>query len=251
MWSPPSPARARSKTRRWRRRRTMTTETQPQPAATPEPIAPDGSVTAIRTSAFGGLNISWDKIIRTVPIYLGLIVIWIYFDTQTGNLFTGSRNLSEMAQEFSYEAVLAIGVVFVLLLGEIDLSLGYLTLLSVAICSSFSELNGRPAGAAILAAIAICTVCGLFQGFLIAWVRMPSFVVTLGGFLIFEGIAFHILGGATINVFDWFIDSLGTYYLASGLSWAIAAGVVAVFVFSSLAKYRARARAGLPPVPMV
>ena len=69
-----------------------------------------------------------------------------------------------MAQEFSYEAVLAIGVVFVLLLGEIDLSLGYLTLLSVAICSSFSSLSDWSAGAAILLAIAICTVCGLRRG---------------------------------------------------------------------------------------
>jgi D-xylose transport system permease protein len=229
----------------------MTTETQPQPAATPEAIAPDGSVAAVRTRAFGGINIGWDSIIRTVPIYIGLILIWIYFDTQTSGLFTGSRNLSEMAQEFSYEAVLAIGVVFVLLLGEIDLSLGYLTLLSVAICSSFSELDGRPAAVAILAAIIICTICGLLQGFLIAWVRMPSFVVNLGGFLIFEGIAFHILGGATINVFDWFIVKLGTYFLPTWLSWVIAGGVVAVFVAFTLLRYAARARAGLSAIPPV
>jgi D-xylose transport system permease protein len=230
---------------------TTETETQSQQAPAPEPIAADGSETAIRLRALGGLDISWDRLIRTVPIYVGLVLIWIYFDTQTSGLFTGSRNLSEMAQEFSYEAVLAIGVVFVLLLGEIDLSLGYLTLLSVAICSSFSELNGRPAWVCILAAIAICTVCGLAQGFLIAWVRMPSFVVTLGGLLIFEGIAFHILAGSTINVFDNFIDSLGTYFLPNWLSWVIVAGVVAVYVISSLWRVAARRRAGLPQVPIV
>jgi D-xylose transport system permease protein len=225
----------------------MTTETQPQEQTAPEPIAADGSTTALRVSALGGMNISWDRLIRTVPIYVGLVLIWIYFDTQTAGLFTGSRNLSEMSQEFSYEAVLAIGVVFVLLLGEIDLSLGYLTLLSVAICSSFAELQGRPAWVCILAAIGICTACGLAQGFLIAWVRMPAFVVTLGGLLIFEGIAFHILAGSTINVFDNFIDSLGTYYLPDWLSWVIAAGVVAAYVLSSLARIAARARMGLPP----
>src|SRR5947209_18871815 len=98
----------------------------------------------------------------------------MYFNYRTGGHFIGARNLSEMAHEYSYEAVLAIGVVFVLLLGEIDLSLGYLTLLSVALTSTFSALNGWSAGVTIAAAIIICTLAGLLQGLLIAWVRMPS-----------------------------------------------------------------------------
>jgi D-xylose transport system permease protein len=80
---------------------------------------------------------------------------------------------------------------------------------------------------------------------------MPSFVVTLGGFLVFEGIAYHILGGSTVNVTDTFIISLGTYYLPIGLSWVIAAAVVAIYVLASLARLRARARAGLPQTGMV
>src|SRR5947209_7053761 len=99
----------------------------------PPAIAPDGSATAVQTGILGGIRIGWDKLLTTIPIYVGLIVIWLYFNSQTSGHFIGARNLSEMAQEFSYEAVLAIGVVFVLLLGEIDLSLGYLTLLSVAL----------------------------------------------------------------------------------------------------------------------
>jgi D-xylose transport system permease protein len=230
------------------------TETKAPPAAsvapTPAPIAADGSPAAVRSGALGGITLSWDKLLTTVPIYVGLIVIWLYFDSQTAGKFIGARNLSEMAQEFSYEAVLAIGVVFVLVLGEIDLSLGYLTLLSVALTASFTALNGMSAGAAIAAAVIICTLCGLLQGMLIAWVRMPSFVVTLGGFLIFEGIAYHILAGSTINVFDPFIGSLGTYYLPNALSWVIAAVVVAAYVLARLATYRARATAGLPAAPV-
>jgi D-xylose transport system permease protein len=229
---------------------TETNVSPPAQAATP-PIAADGTPTAVQSKALGGITISWDKLLTTVPIYIGLVVIWLYFDSQTAGHFIGARNLSEMAQEFSYEAVLAIGVVFVLLLGEIDLSLGYLTLLSVALTASFSALSHWSAGASIIAAILVCTACGLLQGFLIAWVRMPSFVVTLGGFLIFEGIAFHILAGSTINVFDPFIGSIGTYYLPNGLSWGIAVAVVVLFVLARLAKYRARASAGLPAAPMV
>jgi D-xylose transport system permease protein len=214
------------------------------------PIAPDGSATAVRTSAFGGISIGWDKLLTTVPIYLGLVIIWIYFDTQTSGHFISARNLSEMAQEFSYEAVLAIGVVFVLLLGEIDLSLGYLTLLSVAITASFSALQHWTAFESIVAALVVCTLCGLAQGFLVSWVRMPSFVVTLGGFLIFEGIAYHILAGSTINVFDPFIASLGTYYLPIVVGWILAAAALIVYILASLARSRSRVRAGLPPQPV-
>src|SRR5438270_493190 len=120
----------------------MTTETERTDSSPTQTVAPDGSAVALETSRLGGLKIGWDKLLTTVPIYVGLIIIWLYFNSQTSGLFIGSRNLSEMAQEFSYEAVLAIGVVFVLLVGEIDLSLGYLTLLGVAVLGSLSGLQG-------------------------------------------------------------------------------------------------------------
>ncbi len=229
---------------------TTSTESESTNAAVPE-IAPDGSATAVSVRRFGGLQLSWDKLLTTVPIYVGLIIIWIYFDSQTAGHFIGARNLYEMAQEFSYEAVLAIGVVFVLLLGEIDLSLGYLTLLAVALASSFSGLDHYSAGTAILLTVVICTICGLLQGFLIAWLRMPSFVVTLGGFLVFEGIAFHILGGSTVNVFDSTITGIGTANVPKAVSWVILAAVVVVYLLLGLNKHRVRARAGLPPAGMV
>jgi D-xylose transport system permease protein len=210
-------------------------------------ISADGSPAIIESSIFGGVSIGWDRLFTTIPIYIGLVIIWLYFNSQTGGLFIGARNLSEMAQEFSYEAVLALGVVFVLLLGEIDLSLGYLTLLSVALTSSLSALQGWPAWAAIAGAILICALVGLGQGLLIAWVRMPSFVVTLGGFLIFEGIAYHILAGSTINVFDSTINSIGTYNLPNGLSWALAGLLLLFYAGSGLLSHFARVRAGLPP----
>jgi len=91
---------------------------------------------------------------------------------------------------------------------------------------------------------------GLVQGFFIAWVRMPAFVVTLGGFLIFEGIAYHLVGGATINVFDPFIDSLGTTYLSNAVGLGVAAVAVIAYVLYGLNGRRHRARASLanPPI---
>lgn len=226
--------------------------TQPPTQATPAApeVASDGSSQALRAPIFGGLNIGWNTLLTTVPIYIGLILIWIYFDTQTAGKFIGARNISEMMQEYSYKPVLALGMVFVLVLGEIDLSLGFLTLLSVTITADFAQNQHMVAGLAIASALIVCCLLGLAQGFLVAWVRMPAFVVTLGGFLIFEGVSYHILGGATINVFDPFIGALGTNYLSATLSYIIAAVVVAAFVLDQLNQRRARTRAGLANPPM-
>jgi D-xylose transport system permease protein len=179
-----------------------------------------------------------------------MILVWLYFNSQTSGKYIGARNLSEMVQEYSYKPVLALGVVFVLLLGEIDLSLGYLTLLSTTITAQFAALHQWSAGASIVAAIAICTLLGLTQGFLVAWVRMPAFVVTLGGFLIFEGISYHILGGNTINVFDPFIGSLGTYYLPNLLAWILVAALVLGYVADDALRRWSRRAADLPNPPL-
>jgi D-xylose transport system permease protein len=197
-----------------------------------------------------GARVSWNTLLSTVPIYVGLIAIWIYFDSQTDGKFLGARNLSAMVQQFAYKPVLALGIVLVLLLGEIDLSVGYLTSLAVALAATFSVTDGWPAGPSIVATIAICTLLGLVQGGLVAWVRMPSFVVTLGGFLIFEGMANHITGGSSINVLDPFITSLGSYYVPKGLAWGIATVVCAVVVAYSLRTRTTRTKVGVSVEPV-
>jgi D-xylose transport system permease protein len=230
---------------------TMSPETEPKEAVRSDSGGTGSQVFGPAGKWLGQLGISRKKILTTVPIYAGIALMWLYFNSQTGGTFISPRNLSEMANEFSYEVVLAIGVVFVLLLGEIDLSLGYLTLLSVALTASYSQLNGWNAAISIILPIIVCTLCGLAQGFFISLIRMPSFVVTLGGLLIFQGIAGHILSGSTVNVFDPFIVSLGTYNLPDLLSWGAATGLVALYVLGSVVRLGARARAGLPRIGMI
>lgn len=205
----------------------------------------------VRTGLLGGLQMSWNTLFSAVPVYVGLALVWLYFDWQTNGIFIGARNLSEMAQEYSYKPVLALGIVLVLLLGEIDLSVGYVVLLSLSTTAVFSQSDHLPAGVAIVGAIALCTVVGLIQGFFIAWVRIASFVVTLAGFLIVEGFAYHLVQGSTINVFDPFIQSLGSSFLPVWLSWVIAAVIVAGYLGFSLLARANRTRHGLPNVPMM
>ncbi len=204
-------------------------------------VAADGSKEAFR---LGGLKIGYDTLLTTVPIYLALILLWLFFDRVTNGDFISSRNISDMFQEYSYKPVLALGVVFVLLLGEIDLSLGYLTLLSITVAAVLLQHNW-PSGAAILGAILACAVLGLAQGFLVAWVRMPAFVVTLGGFLIFEGVSLFILAGSSIPISDTSVQNIGSYYLPSWLGLALALAALAVYVLYRLNDRRIRARANL------
>ena len=199
----------------------------------------------------GGLQINRGTLLGTVPIYIGLIVIWAYFDSQTDGKFLGARNISNMVQQFSYKPVLALGIVLVLLLGEIDLSVGYMASLAVSLAATFSVTDGWSAGPTIALTIVICTLLGLVQGGLVAWVRMPSFVVTLGGFLIFEGMANHITGGSSINVLDPFITSLGTYYLPNGVAWLIGAFAAACIVVYRLTTRNRRIRADVTVEPMI
>jgi D-xylose transport system permease protein len=196
------------------------------------------------------LMIDRSKLATTVPIYAAIVLIWIFFESQTGGRFIGARNLSEMAQEYSYKPLLAIGVVFVLLLGEIDLSVGYLTLLCATMVAVLSAFAHQPAPVAIAGGVILGTLLGLSQGFLIAVLRMPAFVVTLGGFLIFEGLAYHILSGATINVPDPAIAAIGTSYVPTALSLGLAVLAIAAIALLGLAGRRARTAAGLENPPL-
>lgn len=195
------------------------------------------------------LTIDRAKLATTVPIYAAIVLIWLFFESQTGGRFIGARNLSEMAQEYSYKPLLAIGVVFVLLLGDIDLSVGYLTLLCATTVAVLSAFAHQPAAVAIAGGIILCTILGLAQGFLISVLRMPAFVVTLGGFLIFEGLAYHILSGATINVPDQTIAAIGTSYVPTVLSYAFALLAIVGMALVGLAERRKRAAAGLQNPP--
>lgn len=212
------------------------------PAPKPVPVRPSPPAGSL-------FKIDRTKLATTVPIYFAIILIWIFFESQTSGRFIGARNLSEMAQEYSYKPLLAIGVVFVLLLGEIDLSVGYLTLLSATTVAVLSAFAHQSAPVAIVGGVIVTTVLGLGQGFLIAKLRMPAFVVTLGGFLIFEGLAYHILSGATINVSDATIAAIGTSYVPTLLSFVCAVAAIAGIAAAGIVDRRKRAVAGLMNPP--
>jgi D-xylose transport system permease protein len=159
------------------------------------------------------------------PIILGEIIVVIIFGFTATNFFT-AVNFTNLINEAAGTAMLAFGVVFVLLLGEIDLSIGYLAGIGALIVAELQlpgsghQVNGI---IAMLIAVAACASIGLVQGSIVAYVGVPSFVVTLAGFLIWQGVILNTLEvRGTIIIQDRWINYTNNYYLSHFAGYLVA-----------------------------
>ena len=132
----------------------------------------------------------------SVPIILGVVVIAIIFQSQNENYLT-PRNFVNLIVQMAGMATIAIGVVFVLLLGEIDLSIGYVSAVTAVVMTLLLREPDAMAWyiALPLGLIAACLI-GIAQGLIITRFSLPSFVVTLAGFLVWNGVVLILIGGA-------------------------------------------------------
>ncbi|HLX19454.1 MAG TPA: hypothetical protein VKR23_04825 [Gaiellaceae bacterium] len=174
-----------------------------------------------------------------LPIIVGLIIIVVLFGFTATNFFT-SVNFVNLIEESAGTAMLAYGVVFVLLLGEIDLSIGYLAGIGALIVAELQlpgsghQLNGI---LAMLIAVLACAGIGAVQGGIIAFVGVPSFVVTLGGFLIWQGLILNVLEQrGTIIIQDRWINYTDLYIFSHWIGWIIAAVFTALYPITILYK---------------
>ena len=182
----------------------------------------------------------------SLPVIAGLALIWIVFQSQNQNFLT-ARNLTNLVLQIVVVGLLAVGIVMVLLLGEIDLSVGALSGLGAAVMAVLNVKHGVPAPIAIAGGVATGTAIGLFQGFWFTRLGIPSFVVTLAGLLAWQGALLQVLGlTGTVNVLDPSIDSLAGTYLPVAAGWVLAAIVVVVYAGSRFLQIRRRRAAGLP-----
>lgn len=136
-----------------------------------------------------------------------MILIWGIFWLLNPNFLT-PRNLTNMVLQITATGTIAVGIVLVLLLGEIDLSVGELSGLCAAITGVLNVNHGVPAVVAVATGVGAGLAIGLFQGFWFATFRIPSFVVTLAGLLAWQGVRLLDLGKTgTLNIFDNTIDA--------------------------------------------
>ena len=176
-----------------------------------------------------------------LPVMLGLVVIWVIFQIANPNFLT-PLNLTNLMLQIAAMGTIAIGVVLVLLLGEIDLSLGAVSGLSAAIMAVLNVKLGVPAPLAVLAGVAAGALVGLLQGWWFARLRVPAFIVTLAGQIGWTGALLYVLGNTgTINLRDPVILSLGGTFFPTAVGWII--GVLFVLIFAvGLLRERQRRR---------
>jgi D-xylose transport system permease protein len=180
-----------------------------------------------------------------LPVILGLGGVWIYFG-QANSKFLSSENLSNLTLQIASTGTIALGVVLVLLLGEIDLSLGAVSGIAAATMTVLNTRHGWDPTTAIVAALAVGAFAGLVQGLWVTKFRVPAFVVTLAGQLVGVGVLLRVLGRqGSINITDNGILRLANTFYGTAVAWTFAALIVILYAAALLWTRRQRTQAGL------
>lgn len=185
-----------------------------------------------------------------LPVILGTIAIAVIFQS-LNDRFLSTGNLVNLLVQASVFMLIGMGQVFVLLLGEIDLSLGFVAGIAGVVVTELVQPAVRwPWWAAVLAALAVTAAIGFFQGTLITRLRLPSFVVTLAGLLGWQGVMIILLGaGGTIPIPDRTINAIANGTLTPRAGWLLTALVVALFAVVTFRLDGRRRRSGLAAPP--
>ncbi len=218
----------------------MSTPTaEPAAASVPDEEQPSPRADALRRFVQGDL--------ASLRVVIGLAVIWIIFQSQNDR-FLSALNLTNLMLQITATGLISIGVVYVLLLGEIDLSVGAVSGLAAAIMAVLNSQHGWNPYLAIGAGILTGTTIGLIQGFLFTRFLIPSFVVTLAGLLAWQGALLQVLGSTgSINITNPKITGLANIFYSDTVGWIVAAIVIGVYAGATLLVYRRRAQRGLEP----
>jgi D-xylose transport system permease protein len=187
----------------------------------------------------------------SLRVFIVLALIWIIFQSQNGQ-FLSSFNLTNLVLQIAGVGMISIGVTLILLLGEIDLSVGAVSGLAAAVMAVLNVKHGWGPVPAMIAGLAVGFAIGMLNGFFVTQFGIPSFVVTLAGLLAWQGALLRVLGDTgTVNITDSKILGLtGTFY-GDTFSWILAAVVIAAYAASGFLERLRRRRAGLEPPPIV
>ena len=183
-----------------------------------------------------------------LPIVIGLAFIVVFFSFKATNFFT-ANNFDNVIIQMAGTAMLAYGVVFVLLLGEIDLSISYvagigaITVAELQLPGSGHVVNGL---FAMVIAVVICALIGLVQGSIVAFVGVPSFVVTLAGFMIWQGVILQVLEQkGSIIIEDRWINYTASYFFSDMAGWLIAGIITLIYAVTVLGGVIGKRRAAV------
>ncbi|MGI8587993.1 MAG: sugar ABC transporter permease [Chloroflexia bacterium] len=181
----------------------------------------------------------------SLPVILGLVVIWAIFQNANSH-FLSPLNLTNLLLQIAAVGTISVGIILVLLLGEIDLSVGAVSGLCAGVMAVMNVKMGISGPVAVLAGLVTGLLIGVLQGFWITKLRVPSFIVTLSGLLAWQGALLIVLGNTgTINLRDPFILGLAGTFLPPLAGWAVGALFVLAYVGAAVLQRQRRLAAGL------
>jgi D-xylose transport system permease protein len=186
--------------------------------------------------------------LRAYTMLLALIVIWLFFQWATIDqyhhygLFLGAINFSKLLQQMAVTGILAVGMLMVIVCGNIDLSIGAVVGLAGGIAALTQDRGIIPS---LAAAILVGLLIGAIQGALVAYVNIPAFIVTLGGLEAWRGVILKLTKGATIPIELPFFRSLGRDFIDRRIGIVLAVIGIAAIVWGNIRRRRARQRHGL------
>ena len=189
----------------------------------------------------------------SLPIVVGLIIIAIVFQVQNDRFLTAGNFVNLIVQTAPY-AVIAMGVTFALLLGEIDLSIGFVSGVGGVLTAILLTPDGNelPTGIVLAIVLASGLAIGTLHGLIITKVGVPSFVVTLAGLLAWNGVVLLLIGSkGTVILQNDFIIGLANDFVPSGTAWILAIVCVALYAAVLLVRQRSRSAAGLDVDPIL
>jgi len=185
-----------------------------------------------------------------VRVLVGIAVIWTIFQL-ANDRFLSAVNLTNLTLQIAAVATVSIGVVLVLLLGEIDLSVGAVSGLAASVMAVVSVKEGLAPELAIVAGLLVGTLIGLFNGTMVTVFGIPSFVVTLAGLLGWQGAQLAVLGDTgSINLPPNIITDLTGTFFDPGVGWLIGFAAIGLYALSLFIRRRGRVAAELEVEPI-
>ena len=187
---------------------------------------------------------------KILALLFAIAVIWLLFGQLTDGAFLTPRNFSNLLRQMAITGMLASGMVFIIISGEIDLSVGASLGLLGGVAAIMDYTYHLPVPVTIAAVILLGIAIGLFNGYWVAYLRVPSFIVSLAGFLAFRGVLLGVTKGTTVPLESPGLVMIGQAYLPTMLGNLLGFGVFALMVVLTFRTRSGRARHGLAVPPL-
>lgn len=198
--------------------------------------------------------------LQTYAIILAMGVIWILFSFLSEGMYISAQNISNLFRQMVITSLLAIGMVLIIVTGNIDLSVGRVAGFVSVVVARF-QANIWPVFIpdnpilttifSVLVGIAVGTIFEVIQGYLISYLRIPSFIVTLGGSWILNGAILVITQGRTIPANQPIFSIIAQGYLPMNVGWICAGVVVLLLILNMFQSRRSKVKYGFKPSPMI